>query len=223
MKLRDQQKTILSFLIISCLLITIIFILTDQGNKIDRSEESFELLSNEYRQLAKEFKSKTGQTPTTIALPDDPDDPIIIEGIDGEDGRDGEPGIDGRPGIDGIDGLNGLDGKPGVDGKPGPDGKPGADGKPGTNSVSTDLPTSDELTSLITNFVTAYLTANPPPAGPTGETGTAGTNGINGTNGIDGRTPTPEELLSIISNYISTLQFSCESVKSVKIITCKVG
>lgn len=54
--------------------------------------------------------------------------PIIVEGIDGEDGRDG---LDGKNGIDGIDGRNGHDGIDGTNGTDGIDGRDGVDGSDG--------------------------------------------------------------------------------------------
>jgi len=66
-------------------------------------------------------------------------EPIVIQGLPGEQGPQGPPGIDGRDGKDGRDGADGADGKDGlsikgrdgVDGKDGLNGRDGIDGRDG--------------------------------------------------------------------------------------------
>lgn len=136
--------------------------------------------------------------------------------VNGRDGRDGVDGKDGAPGRDGVDGKAGAPGRDGVDGKDGADGKDGvgivtispwedglmidlsddrsliigpfkgADGKDGRDGKDADPITEGQIASA----VTAYLGANPPPAGRDGKDGldgAAGKDGAPGRDGIDGR------------------------------------
>lgn len=59
--------------------------------------------------------------------------------------------------------------------------------------------------SLVASQVSAYLAANPPPAGPAGEKGErgekgdTGEKGSDGTDGTDGVAPTPEEIMAVFN------------------------
>ena len=100
---------------------------------------------------------------------------LVIDGVDGLNGRDGADGLNGRDGADGLngrdgadglngrDGVDGLNGRDGVDGLNGRDGHVGRDGAPGKDGITTviNIPANtDSLQDQIDNLFNAFNILN---------------------------------------------------------------
>lgn len=78
---------------------------------------------------------------------------------------------------------------------------PGPTGEQVGNAVASYLVTNPVVVSplAIASQVSAYLAANPPPAGPAGEPGDVGAKGDQGEPGEPGHTPSPEEIMAVFN------------------------
>jgi len=92
-----------------------------------------------------------------------------------------------------IEGKAGVDGKDGAEGPQGPAGERGADGTPGKDApapgleqLASAINAINEFPALVSDAVSSYLAANPPPAGKDGRDGVDGKDGAAGAVGPQG-------------------------------------
>lgn len=117
-------------------------------------------------------------------------------------------------------------GQPGATGSPGKPGAAGEAGQPGSTGPSGAPASNTQIAAAVTTYlpgaVAAYLTENPPPAGPAGPSGAPGANcdpettpacigpsGPAGPPGSPGKDATPEEIATAVADYIDSNGIPC--------------
>lgn len=98
-----------------------------------------------------------------------------LEGPEGKQGKQGQKGDTGRAGVDGKDGANGIDGRNGIDGK---------DGQDGVSVVNAKVDFDDSLVFTLSDGKTINVGEVKGEKGEKGDRGAAGLSGAIGGSGF---------------------------------------